>query len=56
MEKPDEPKEGESLADYLKRRNAHPSQPDRAEATQQELDEANVTVSREGEGLIITIK
>ena len=56
MPKFDKPKEGESLADYLKRHNAHPSQPDRAEATQQELDEANVTASREGGGVIITIK
>jgi hypothetical protein len=56
MEKFDKPKEGESLADYLKRHNAHPSQPNRAAATQQEMDEADVTASRLGEGVIITIK
>ncbi len=56
MPKLDEPKEGESLKDYLMRHNAHPSQPNRAAATQQEMDEADVTASRLGEGVIITIK
>jgi len=56
MVKLDEPKKGESLSDYLKRHKAHPSQPDRAEATQQEMDEADVTEKRLVEGIIITIK
>ena len=56
MAKLDKPKKGESLADYLKRQNAHPSQPNRAKATQQEMDEANVTASRVGWGVIITKK
>jgi len=56
METFDKPKEGESLKDYLMRHNAHPSQPNRAAATQQEMDEADVTASRLGEGVIITIK
>lgn len=49
----DDPKPSESFEDYLKRHKAHPSQPDRREATAEEERESDVTQERLKHGYVI---
>ena len=49
----DKPRKGESLEDYLRRHKAHPDQPDRREATPEEVAEVDVTKERLEQGYVI---
>jgi hypothetical protein len=49
----DERLPGESFEDYLKRHKAHPSQPDRRAATEEEAREFDVTQERLERGYVI---
>ena len=50
---PDKPRPGETLEEYLIRHKAHPNQPDRREATPEEVASVDGTKERLAQGYVI---